>query len=80
VQDDLMKMTAIIRDLFDEYEGPVTRDLSASDVAQWDSLANVQFVVLVEQAFGIRFHTREVGQFKNIGELLDMAATKRAAK
>lgn len=80
MQDDLMKMTAIIRDLFDEYEGPVTRDLSASDVAQWDSLANVQFVVLVEQAFGIRFHTREVGQFKNIGELLDMAATKRAAK
>jgi acyl carrier protein len=80
VQDDLKKMAAIIRDLFDEYEGPITRDLSARDVAQWDSLANVQFVVLVEQAFGIRFNTREVGQFKNIGELLDMAATKRAAK
>jgi len=80
MQDDLEKMTAIIRDLFDEYDGPVTRGLSARDVAQWDSLANVQFVVLVEQAFGIRFHTREVGQFKNIGELLDMAAIKRAAK
>ena len=80
MQDDLKKMTAIIRDLFDEYEGPITRDLSARDVAQWDSLANVQFVVLVEQAFGIRFNTREVGRFKNIGELLDMAATKRAAE
>jgi acyl carrier protein len=80
VQDDMQKMTTIIRDLFDDYEGPITRDLSARDVPQWDSLANVQFVVLVEQAFGIRFHTREVGQFKNIGELLDMAATKRAAK
>jgi acyl carrier protein len=80
MQDDLLKMTVIVRDLFDDYVGPVTRDLSARDVAQWDSLANVQFVVLVEQAFGIRFHSREVGQFKNIGELLDMVASKRGPK
>lgn len=78
--DDLQKMAVIIRDLFDEYDGPVTRELSARDVAQWDSLTNVQFVVLVEQTFGIRFLTHEVGQFKNIGELLDMAAIKRGAK
>ena len=74
------KITAIVRDLFDEYDGPVTRDLSARDVAQWDSLANVQFVVLVERALGIRFLTREAAQFKNIGQLLDMAAIKLAAK
>jgi acyl carrier protein len=80
MQDDLQKMTVIVRDLFDDYAGPVTRDLSARDVAQWDSLANVQFVVLVEQAFGIRFHSREVGLFKNVGELLDMVASKRGAK
>ena len=80
MHDDLQKMTVIVRDLFDDYDGPVTRDLSARDVAQWDSLANVQFVVLVEQAFGIRFHSREVGQFKNIGELLDVVASKRETK
>jgi acyl carrier protein len=80
VPDDLEKVTAIVRDLFDEYDGPVTRNLSARDVAQWDSLANVQFVVLVERAFGIRFLAREVAHFKNIGDLLDMAAIKQAAK
>ena len=78
--EDLEKMAAIVRDLFDEYDGPVTRQLSARDVPQWDSLANVQFVVLVEQAFGIRFLSREVGQFKNLGELLNVMASKRAAK
>jgi acyl carrier protein len=78
--DDLQKMTSIIRDLFDQYDGTVTRELSARDVAQWDSLANVQFIVLVEQAFGVRFHSREVGLFRNIGELLDLAATKRRPK
>lgn len=78
MQDDLRAISEIIHTLFDEYQGPVTRDLSARDVAQWDSLANVQFVVLVERAFGIRFHTREISRFKNIGELLDLVATKRA--
>ncbi|MEA3140939.1 MAG: hypothetical protein QOK23_3108 [Gammaproteobacteria bacterium] len=79
MEDDLQRITRIIRDLFDEYEGPVTRALSARDVAQWDSLANVQFVVLVEQALGVRFHSRDIGKFANIGELLDIAV-KRAGK
>lgn len=78
LDDNLQTITEMIRALFDEYEGPVTRDLSARDVAQWDSLANVQFAVLVERAFGIRFETREIGGFKNIGELLDLVAAKRA--
>ena len=68
----------MIRALFDEYEGPVTRDLSARDVAQWDSLANIQFAVLIERTFGIRFATREIAGFRNIGDLLDLVAAKRA--
>jgi len=80
LEDDLERITRIVRDLFDEYHGPVTPTLSARDVAQWDSLMNVQFLVLVEQAFGIRFSSREVGQFRNIGELLAALKTKRAPK
>lgn len=80
MSDDLEKVTEIIRDLFDEYEGPVTRSLSARDVEQWDSLANVQFVVMLEQAFGVRFKTDEIGKFNNLGDLLDAVARKRAAR
>ena len=32
----LEKITAIIRDLFDEYDGPVTMETTANDVAQWE--------------------------------------------
>lgn len=77
MQNDLEKIAAIIRGVFDQYDGPVTRDLSADDIAQWDSLTHVQFVVLVEQAFGIRFNAREVAQFRNIGELLDGIVRRR---
>ncbi len=76
----LETIEAIVRDLFDEYQGPVTRALDASQVAQWDSLSNIQFVVLTEQAFGVRFSSAEVRSFRNLGELLDAVARKQQAR
>jgi acyl carrier protein len=63
-----------MRDLFDEYEGPITRETSASDVPQWDSLAHVQLMVMIEMKLGVRFTTAEIQTFKNIGDLVDAAA------
>lgn len=77
MENDLERITRIVRNLFDEYEGPVTPMLSARDVAQWNSLLNVQFLVLVEKEFGIQFSSREVAQFRNIGELMAALRTKR---
>ena len=78
--DPLETVTGLLRDLFDEYEGPVTRDLTARKVPQWDSLGHVQLMVLIEQAFGIRFSADEVGKFRDVGDLVDAIDTKVAAK
>jgi len=78
MDDSLQKITDIIRDLFDEYEGPVTSSLSARDVEQWDSLAQVQFMVLVEKAFGVKFSSQELNKFNNIGELMEGIKKKLA--
>ena len=78
--DPLETVTGLLRDLFDEYEGPVTRDLTARKVAQWDSLGHVQLMVLIEQTFGIRFSADEVGKFRDVGDLVDAIDTKVAAK
>lgn len=76
-QDEVVaRVEPIIRDLFDEYEGPVTGDLTANDVEQWDSLANVQLMVMVERAFGIKFATTELSSLKNLGELADLVVRK----
>ena len=48
MSDDLQTAAEIVRDLFDEYKGPVTRELCARDVEQWDSLMTVQLAVLFE--------------------------------
>ena len=78
--NDLEKITEIIRDVFDDYRGPVTASLSARDVVQWDSLGNVQFVVMVERAFDVRFRSDEVDKFQSLGDLLSAIAQKRTAK
>jgi acyl carrier protein len=49
-------------------------------VPQWNSLLNIQFLVLIEQAFDIRFSSREVGQLKNVGELMAVIKSQRALK
>lgn len=74
----LAKVTEAIRDLFDDYDGPVTRETSAADISDWDSLANVQLMVMVEQATGVQFTTAEIQNFKNVGDLVDAVDSKTA--
>lgn len=76
-QTTLDTITEQIRDLFDEYEGPVTRATSAAEIPQWDSLAHVQLIVMVEQATGVRFTTTEIQDFLNIGDMVDAVERKR---
>ena len=78
--DILIHIEPIMRDLFDEYDGPVTPALTARDVGQWDSLANVQLVVMVEKAFGVKFAIGEITRLKDLGSLADLVAEKAAAQ
>ena len=78
--DSLETVTGLIRDLFDEYEGPVKRDLNARKVPQWDSLGHVQLMVLIEQTFAIRFSADQVGKFRDVGDLIDAIDAKLATR
>lgn len=78
-QDEVVaRIEPIIRDLFDEYDGPVTAALTANDVEAWDSLSNVQLMVMVERAFGIRLATTDVGAIENLGALADLVIRRAA--
>lgn len=76
----LDKVTEIMRDLFEDYSGPITSGTAAKDVPDWDSLAHVKLMVQVERAFAIRFEAREVSQPQNVGELVALIDQKLAAK
>jgi acyl carrier protein len=74
------KLIEILRDLFDDYSGPITSKTTAEDVPDWDSLAQVKLMVQVERGFGIRFDAREVTAPQNVGELAALIDKKIAAK
>ena len=54
----------------------VSRDLSAKDVEEWDSLTHVSLILAIEQAFRIRFRVGEVESTKNLGDLADLIAKR----
>jgi acyl carrier protein len=64
------RLTKIFGDVFDEDEIAVTPELSAKDVARWDSLTHVRLMLTVEKAFHTKFSAREVGSLENVGELV----------
>jgi acyl carrier protein len=47
-------------------------------VPTWDSLSNINMIVGVEKAFGLKFSIKDVRALKNVGELLDLIKKKAA--
>ena len=75
----LQELSAIMRDVLDDPGLTLTRTTTAQDVEGWDSMVNITFIVEVERRFGIKFKTAEVEEMRDVGEMIDMIAAKRAA-
>ncbi len=68
------KLAEVFEDIFDE-PVDIKPELTAGEVEGWDSVQHIRLVLSVEQAFGIRFSAAEVGEMKNVGEMV--SAIKR---
>jgi acyl carrier protein len=66
------RLTQIFLDIFDDDLISVTPELSAKDVDGWDSLTHIRLMLTVERAFKIKFSTSEIGNLKNVGELVTL--------
>ena len=67
----ISKAQVIFRDVLDSPNLIVTDDLTASKVKGWDSLNHVTLVMTLEQEFAVKFTTREVMGWRNVGQMLD---------
>ncbi len=66
----LSKLTGIFRDVFDDETLVARQEMTAHEVDRWDSLSHMDMILLVEEAFGIRFWTREITDLMNVGDLV----------
>ena len=72
----LQKLNEIFRDLFDLPDLELAYSMSAEDIDEWDSVNHVMLVVQIEREFNIKFHTAEVEEMKNVGDLVELVLGK----
>jgi len=63
------RLEEVFHEVFDDDDLVLTDETTASDIPAWDSVAHINLMFSIEQAFGVRFNGNELAQFKNIGEL-----------
>ena len=69
--DILQKLQTVFDSVFVD-PVKVTRELTAKDVEEWDSVMHISLVVSVEEAFGIKFRVGEVEGTKHVGDFVDL--------
>ncbi len=74
----LEQVQEIFRDVLDDEEIVLQETSTAEDVEGWDSLTHIQLIVAIEKHFKIKFTSKEILSWKNVGELVDCLASKLA--
>ena len=66
----------IFREIFDDDELVLSRETTADDIEDWDSLTHMQLIVEIEKKYGIKFTTAEIKKAANVGEFIDIVKGK----
>jgi acyl carrier protein len=70
------KLQEIFRDVFEDDEIVLDREMTAEDIEDWDSLMHIQLIVAAEKGFQTKFSTAEVLSLKNVGDFIDLVDKK----
>ena len=70
------KLNKIFNDIFIDSEFVFSKDLSASDIDEWDSLTHINLIVAIEKEFSISFTLEELEKQNSVGDTIDMIINK----
>jgi acyl carrier protein len=74
--DILKQVNDIFIDILDEEEIKLSTSTTANDVEGWDSLTHIQLVVAIEKHFKIRFTSKDIQSWKDVGEMVTSIDSK----
>ena len=72
----LSRVQKVFREELELDDLELTDETTADDVEEWDSLSHVQLVVALEKAFAVKFSSREILSWDNVGDLVSCIQKK----
>jgi len=75
----MTRLSDIFRDVLDNDSIELSRGTTAADIEEWDSLAHISLLVAIEKEFQIKLDLSEIKLLQNVGDMLDLIATKCVA-
>ncbi len=68
----LEEIQPIFHDVFDDDTLVITRQTSAADIEDWDSLEQINLLTAMEKKFSVKFSLGDVRNLQNVGDLVDL--------
>ena len=78
--DVLAQLQPIFQEALNEPGLTVTRKSNATNTKNWDSLAHIELIEMVQSHFRIRFALGELQDLKEVGDLVDLIQANLARK
>ena len=76
LEEILHQVNEVFKDVFENEDLVISNTTNSNDIPDWDSLMHIQLVYGMEKKFNIRFTAKEIGNYKNVGEMCEGIFTK----
>jgi acyl carrier protein len=67
--DTMNQLTDVFRSVFNDETIELADQLTADDIDGWDSIAHINLIFAVEEAFGVTFSTSDLKTLASVGDL-----------
>lgn len=72
----LIRLRNIFREVFDDDALVISEETSSEDFEEWDSIAHVKLVFMIEEEFGVTLELGEVSAIKSVGGFIEIIAKR----
>lgn len=66
------KKIEMLEEMLEVDAGTITSDMSLDDIGEWDSMAALSFIVLMDEEFGKEINGEDIKKLKTVQDLLNI--------
>jgi acyl carrier protein len=71
MSDVTQRLTEVFRGTFGDESLVLAPEMTADDIAAWDSISHITLIYAIEDEFGVKFSTRDIERLSCVGDLVE---------